>query len=287
MAGIIYLSDVVKGLKKLNSDSADCIILDPPYNIGKDFGNNQTKLNIQEYIEWANEWLTECKRILKPSGTMYIYGFSEILAHLAVNIDMNQRWLIWHYTNKTVPSLNFWQRTHESILCCWKDDKSFFRDQVRIPYTDTFLNNSAGKKRKNTKGRFGNKETTYTAHDKGALPRDVICSPSLAGGAGLKERFHYSPSLQKLLTSKQKKLTDFDDTISHPTQKPTKVTEILLDACIKNGQDASVVVPFAGTGSECYVCEKRGYRWVGFEINEEYVDMANLLIKNGFPQNKT
>ncbi len=282
---MIYHIDVVEGLRKVKSDSADCIILDPPYNIGKDYGNNKTNLDISEYISWAQSWLAECERILKSDGVMYIYGFSEILAHLSVNIDLNKRWLVWHYTNKTVPSLNFWQRTHESILCCWKEQRTFFRDQVRVPYTDQFLKNAAGKKRKNTKGRFGDKETVYKAHDKGALPRDVICTPSLAGGAGLKERFFYSPSNQMLYTSKQRKALSVDDTISHPTQKPTKITEILLDACIEDGKSATVVIPFAGTGSECYVCEKRGYRWVGFEINEEFVEMGNLLVKNGFPKN--
>jgi site-specific DNA-methyltransferase (adenine-specific) len=282
---MIKHTDVVEGLKQIQSESVDCIILDPPYNIGKDYGNNKTNLQTTEYISWAQQWLTECERILKPDGTMYVYGFSEILAHLSVNISLNQRWLIWHYTNKTVPRLNFWQRTHESILCCWKEEKSFFRDQVRVPYTDTFLKNAAGKKRKNTKGRFGNKETIYTAHDNGALPRDVICSPSLAGGAGLKERFFYSPSHQKLYTSKQVKEMNISDVISHPTQKPTKVTEILLDACIEKGGLAKVVIPFAGTGSECYVCDTRNYNWVGFEINEDFVDMGNTLVKNGFPQN--
>ena len=221
---------------------------------------------------------------------MYIYGFSEILAHLSVNISINQRWLVWHYTNKTVPSLNFWQRSHESILCCWKEDKTFFRDQVRVPYTDNFIKGYKGKNRKRpaTSGRFGKSDkTSYTVNDKGALPRDVICSPSLAGGAGGKERFFYSPSLGELFTSKQKKQLEVDDLISHPTQKPTKITETLLDACIEEGTKAKVVIPFAGTGSECYVCDKKGHEWIAFEINQDYVDMGNILVKEGFPANKT
>ena len=72
----IYNMDAVVGLKELPSNSADCIIIDPPYNIGKDFGNNKTKMPISDYVQWAKEWLTESKIILKPSGTMFIYGFS-------------------------------------------------------------------------------------------------------------------------------------------------------------------------------------------------------------------
>ena len=81
---------------------------------------------------------------------MFIYGFSEILAHISVELDLEHRWLVWHYTNKTVPSLNFWQRSHESILCAWKDKKSlvFNRDAVREPYTDNFIKGYKGKNRK-------------------------------------------------------------------------------------------------------------------------------------------
>ena len=45
--------DVVEGLKKIPSNSIDCIILDPPYNIGKNYGNNITKLEINKYVIWA------------------------------------------------------------------------------------------------------------------------------------------------------------------------------------------------------------------------------------------
>jgi len=291
--------DVVEGLKQIQSKSVDCIILDPPYNIGKKFGNNKTKLSTPEYVAWAKEWLDECDRILKPDGTMYVYGFSEILAHLSVNIDLNQRWLVWHYTNKSTPTLNFWQRTHESILCCWKEERTFYRDQVRVPYTDAYIKgysgDKAGKKRPATKGRFGkSQETSYTVNDKGALPRDVISSPALAGGYGARERFFYSPEINfKLYTSKEMKrykacdgLQDIKDAISHPTQKPVAVTEKLLDACIEEGSKATVVIPFAGTGSECYVCDQRGYKWVGFDINKDYVDMGNMLVRDGFPGTK-
>ena len=101
---------------------------------------------------------------------------SEILAFIRGRININVRWIIWHYTNKVTPSLNHWQRTHESILCCSKEKPHFNRDDVREPYTDTFLKNAAGKVRKATKGRFSNgeTETTYNAHANGALPRDVI-----------------------------------------------------------------------------------------------------------------
>ena len=186
----IVNGDCVEGMKQIKDESVDIVICDPPYNIGKDFGNNSDKQKMDDYLVWCDEWIRECIRILKPAGTLYIYGFSEILAFIRVRININVRWIIWHYTNKVTPSLNFWQRTHESILCCYKEKPVFNKDDVREPYTDTFLKNAAGKVRKATKGRFSNgeKETTYTAHANGALPRDVIKLSELTCGAGKRER---------------------------------------------------------------------------------------------------
>jgi len=246
--------DCIEGMKKIESDSVDIVICDPPYNIGKDFGNNSDKQEMDKYLLWCDEWIGECIRILKPRGTLYIYGFSEILAFIRVRININVRWIIWHYTNKVTPSLKFWQRTHESILCCYKEKPVFNRDDVREPYTDTFLKNAAGKVRKATKGRFsnGSQETTYNAHENGALPRDVIKISALAGGAGKKER------------------------VDHPTQKPLALCEKLIKASKNsNGEETLLVVPFAGSGSECVAAKKENINFIAFEINDKYVDLCN------------
>ena len=69
-------------MKELYDNSVDIIICDPPYNIGKDFGNNSDKQDMDDYFKWCDDWIKECFRILKPNGTLYIYGFSEILAFI-------------------------------------------------------------------------------------------------------------------------------------------------------------------------------------------------------------
>jgi len=249
----IYNEDCILGMKKLKDESVDIIICDPPYNIGKDFGNDSDKQGMNEYLLWCDTWIKECMRILKPCGTMYIYGFSENLAFIRTRLQCNVRWLIWHYTNKVTPSLQFWQRTHESILCCYKNKPVFNRDDVREPYTDKFLKNAAGKVRKPTKGRFSNgeNETVYNAHEGGALPRDVIKIAALAGGAGKKEG------------------------VNHPTQKPLQLCDILIKACLNKDTNTLLVVPFAGSGSECVSAKKNGVNYIGFEINMEYVTIAN------------
>ena len=159
--------------------------------------------------------------------------------------------------NKTVPRLNFWQTTHESILCCYKDKPVFNRDDVREPYTKGFLKNAAGKVRKATKGRFskGEKETVYKAHTNGALPRDVIKISALAGGAGKKER------------------------VNHPTQKPLELCKKLIKASKNKEGNTLLIVPFAGSGSECVAAKALGINFIAYEINEEYIKLCKLRLE--------
>jgi site-specific DNA-methyltransferase (adenine-specific) len=102
-------------------------------------------------------------------------------------------------------------------------------------------------------GRFskGDKKTTYVAHPGGALPRDVIKIPALAGGAGMKER------------------------VAHPTQKPLALCEKLLKSCRQPAKEGFVLVPFAGSGSECLAAKRLGLPFVGIELNPEYVTLIN------------
>ena len=275
----IILIDAIDALRKIPDNSCDVVIADPPYNIGKDFGNNLDKRELGDYIVWCRQWIAECIRTMKPTGTMFIYGFSEILAHLSVEIPINKRWLIWHYTNKNVASLNFWQRSHESIICAWKDRPIFNRDDVREPYTTGFLNGAAGKVRKGTLGRFSRSgiETVYKAHEGGALPRDVIKIPALAGGAGMIERWFLCKTCDGVFEPRQLPRHNGHEVMKHPTQKPLELSRKLIRSAMprKNGV---VLVPFVGTGSECVAAKELGQSYIGFEINPDYVKLAEKAI---------
>lgn len=278
----IILGDCVEGMKTLPDESCDVIIIDPPYNIGKDFGNNSDKRQLADYIDWSKQWMDESTRLLKPSGTMFIYGFSEILAHLSVNININKRWLIWHYTNKNVASLKFWQRSHEAIICAWKQNPIFNQDEIREPYTEGFLNGAAGKIRRGTTGRFSGqgKATVYNAHENGALPRDVLKIPALAGGAGMNERWFICESCDgAVFKPRELKNHAGHDIAKHPTQKPLVLSKKLITSAMpkKNGV---VLVPFVGSGSECAAAKTLGQDFIGYEVNPEYVKMARAVVAN-------
>jgi len=287
-----FESDIVKGdvIRVLKDHPFDVkfnvIIADPPYNIGKDFGNNNDYMPMQEYIDWTKEWLYQCFRLLEDDGIIYVYGFSEILSRLSSEYpSVQQRWLVWHYTNKAVPSSKFWQRSHESILSFWKGKKrpDLEIDQIREPYSKSYLNNSAGKVHKATPSRFGGKrgkETEYKAHQKGALPRDVIKIPALAGGAGATERWFMCMDCNKqVFPPSEMRNHRNHETLKHPTQKPMKLTERLIRSRIRKKEPGRVLIPFAGSGSECIVAHQLGCEYKGVEINPLFIEFAKKWMK--------
>jgi site-specific DNA-methyltransferase (adenine-specific) len=274
--------DCIEGMKNIPDNYIDVIVADPPYNIGKDFGNDSDKQEMGKYLIWSQEWISEAYRTLKDGGSMFIYGFSEILAYIFVQIPhQNKKWLVWHYTNKTTPSLKDWQRSHESIIHIWKGEKKNFNlDDVREPYTEAFVKNAAGKVRKSTKGRFsnGNKETVYTANDNGALPRDVFKIPALAGGAGGSERWFYCEDCQDAFHPKEKKNHEEHTIFTHPTQKPFELTSKLFKSSVPKNNTPNIMVPFAGSGSELVVAKVLGYNFIGFELNPDFVKLGNAWV---------
>jgi len=213
---------------------------------------------------------------------MFIYGFDEILAHISVLLPVHKhRWLIWYYTNKNVPSIHFWQRSHESILCHWKDKPTFNREVIREPYTQAFLHGCAGRVRPAGKSRFsrdGGRETIYNADENGALPRDVIAIPTLAGGAALKERLMYCKDCGVIVSPNKRKEHDGHEVIIHPTQKPLALTDKLIKSCRPDGE-YTVLIPFCGSGSECISTLRNGGNYLAYDINPDYVLLAEKSVE--------
>jgi len=103
----------------------------------------------------------------------------------------------------------------------------------------------------------------------------VIKIPALAGGAGKIERhFMCKTCDNSFYNANELKNHKNHDIIQHPTQKPIQLTEKLINSIIKNG-NGKILVPFAGSGSECVTAKKLGANFLGIEINPEYVDYAN------------
>jgi len=94
---ILYEGDSIEWLKSLPSATVDLIFADPPYNIKK---ADWDKFESQEkYIDWSMQWISEASRVLKTTGTLYICGFSEILAdlkHPSMKYFKGCKWIVWY-----------------------------------------------------------------------------------------------------------------------------------------------------------------------------------------------
>ena len=131
------VGDAIDELKKMSSDSIDLIATDPPYNLGKDYGNSIDYKGWHEYELFTEQWLTEAVRVLKPTGSIYIFMgvrfISKLFSLLEAKGLLFNGWVIWHYTQGMGRKRGFSPR-HEDILYFTRsNDFTFNLDSVRVP----------------------------------------------------------------------------------------------------------------------------------------------------------
>jgi site-specific DNA-methyltransferase (adenine-specific) len=252
--GTLFEGDSIEWLKNLDTESVDLIFADPPYNIKK---ADWDKFESQEkYINWSMEWISEAHRVLKKDGTLYICGFSEILAdikHPSMRHFKACRWLVWHYKNKANLG-NDWGRSHESILHLRKNKKQKFNvDDVRVPYSGHTLKYPSHPQAVTSQySNGGKRKDVWTPHPKGAKPRDVLEVPTTCNGMGEKTK--------------------------HPTQKPE---ELIRKFILASSNEGDVVLdPFSGSGTTIVVAEQLNRQWLGCDMEAEYNDWAIERVEN-------
>jgi len=242
--GILLLGDSLKLLKEFKDSSIDLIFADPPYSINK--ADWDTFESQEEYIRFSLEWIKEASRILKESGTLYVCGFSEILAdihHPATKYFYNCRWLIWHYKNKANLG-NDWGRSHESILCLRKSkDFTMNIDSIRIPYNTHTLKYPTRTQAETSQYGKGKPRNQWTPNPLGAKPKDVIEIPTTCNG--------------------------MEEKTPHPTQKPEELVRKIILASSKEGD--IVLDPFIGSGTTAVCAKQLKRRWIGIDQKEEYL----------------
>jgi site-specific DNA-methyltransferase (adenine-specific) len=244
--GQLYQGDSIAWLKSLEKESVDLIFADPPYNLNKaewdSFENQET------YIQWSLQWIEQASRVLTSTGSLYICGFSEILAdlkHPASKYFKGCRWLIWHYKNKANLG-NDWGRSHESIIHFRKSSVKLNLDDIRIPYGAHTLKYPSHPQADSSAYGNGKKRDRWLPHPKGAKPKDVIDIPTTCNG--------------------------MEETTPHPTQKPEELVRKFVLASSQPGD--LVIDPFSGSGTTVVVAEQLGRRWMGCDLDEEYNQWA-------------
>lgn len=125
-------------IKEMPDASVDLVVADPPYNLGKDYGNNHDRKAFDEYLEFSRQWLTEAKRVLSPKGTIYVFMGVRFISYLYDMLDRDlglvfNSWICWHYTQGTGKTRGFSPR-HDDILMFNRTQQfAFHLDNVRIP----------------------------------------------------------------------------------------------------------------------------------------------------------
>lgn len=252
--GKLYQGNSIEWLKSLGTGTIDLIIADPPYNINKaDWDKFE---NQEQYIQWSLQWIKEASRVLRKTGTLYICGFSEILAdlkHPSMQYFKACRWLVWYYKNKANLGSD-WGRSHESILHLRKSKNFTFNiDDVRVPYSKHTLKYPEHPQAESSQYGNGKKSNhVWTPHPRGAKPRDVIEIPTTCNGMGEKT--------------------------PHPTQKPEALIRRLVLASSNEGD--VVLDPFSGSGTTLVVAEQLNRQWLGCEIEPEYNEWSIDRLEN-------
>jgi site-specific DNA-methyltransferase (adenine-specific) len=238
--GTLFGGDAIEWLEGLGAESVDLVFADPPYNLGRERWD--VLGSADDYLQWSARWIAAAARALRRDGSLYICGFSELLADVKVVAAPHFagcRWLVWYYRNKANLGRD-WGRSHESILHLRRPDFALDVDAARVPYNTHTLRYPSHPQAESS--RYGRKPYVWQPNPLGAKPRDVFEVPTLTNG--MREK------------------------TTHPTQKPLELVRRLVAAATH--ADALVVDPFAGSGTTFVACEALGRRWLGCELDPSF-----------------
>lgn len=235
----IYWGDALRVLEECIPDaSVHLVFADPPYNIGKQFGNFVDRWPTdQEYAEWCYRWLALCEKKLMPCGSMYIMASTQSMPYLDLFLRARMCVLsriVWHYDSSGVQARNYFGSAYEPILLCVKDANhyTFNADQILVEA-------KTGARRKLIDYRK-------------RVPA-VYNSKKVPGNVWYFARVRY-------------RMAEYED---HPAQKPEELLERIVRASTNPGD--TILDPFAGTFTTCAVGQRLGRSTIGIELQEEYV----------------
>jgi site-specific DNA-methyltransferase (adenine-specific) len=249
----VFNEDALMGMNRIPDGSIDLIIADPPYALGKDYGNQSDKLSSAEYLHWMEQWIDAAIPKLKPTGSFYIFltwRYSpEIFVMLKQRMQMINE-IIW---DRRVPSMGGSVRSftsvHDTIGLFVKSKGYYFDlDSVRIPY------DAETKKARSRSIFVGAKwlEVGFNPKDLWSVTRVHKCDPERA---------------------------------NHPTQKPLEILDRMIYASCP--PDGVVLDPFMGSGSTAVSAQRCGRQYVGFELNPEYCEIIQQRLTEPYAQRTT
>lgn len=242
----IFCEDALHGMQRIPDGAVDLILADPPYGLGKDYGNDSDKLDTEAYLEWMQQWIDVALPKLTPGGSLYIFltwRYSpEVFVMLKQRMMMVNE-IIW---DRRVPSMGGSTRRFSSVhdtigLFAKSRDYYFDVDAVRIPYDE---------------------------------PTKKARSRAIFVGAKWLE-LGYNP---KDVWSVSRLHREHRERADHPTQKPLEIIERMVKASCPPG--GVVLDPFMGSGTTAVAAQRSGRNFVGFELNPQYCSVIEQRLSS-------
>ena len=240
----IVWQDTMRALNCIPDNFADLMIVDPPYNLTKNFGKSTFKqMDFSEYKNWLDKWLSKVVRILKPNASLYICSDwqSSIVIPLVAGKYFKLRNRISWERDKGRAAADNWKNCLEDIWYYTKSDEYIFNLEavkmqrtVLAPYRD-------------------NKGTPKDWQEEN----------------GRKIRFTAPSNIWTDITIP---FWSMAENTEHPTQKPEKLIAKLILASSNEGD--MVFDPFVGSGTTAVAAKKLGRRYLGIERERKYVALA-------------
>lgn len=239
---LIIWGDALEVLENNVEDSSiDLIFADPPYSIGKRFGNFIDSWPSEaSYVSWCREWLDLCIRKLKPFGSFYVMSSTQAMPQLDVylrdRICIKSR-IVWHYDSSGVQARKHFGSMYEPILYCVKDKGRYTFNAEEI-----MVEARTGSQRKLIDYRK-------------ATPA-VYGSRKVPGNAWYFARVRYQMPEYEV----------------HPSQKPEALLERIIGASSNPGD--VVLDPFSGSFTTSTVARRLGRKSIGIETQREYIEVG-------------
>lgn len=234
--------DALSALDAVVEDgSAHLIFADPPYNIGKKYGEFVDRWESDKaYAAWCESWLAVCLRKLRPDGTIYVMASTQSMPYLDLFLRQHCTILsriVWHYDSSGVQAKRYFGSLYEPILHAVVDVKkyTFNADDIAV------------------EARTGSVRKLIDYRKAEPTPYNTKKVP---GNVWYTSRVRYR----------------MDEYEEHPSQKPEALLERIIRAS-SNPNDL-VIDPFAGTFTTCAVAQKLGRRSLGIELNKDFVKIG-------------
>ncbi|OQY47663.1 MAG: site-specific DNA-methyltransferase [Anaerolineaceae bacterium 4572_78] len=234
----------------LPCDFVDLMIIDPPYNLSKKFGNSKfSKTSSEEYEHWLESWLPKIRKCLKNNASIYVccdwQSSKPVQTVLEKHFIIRNR-ITWEREKGRGAKTN-WKNSSEDIWFCTVSNNYYYNTEavklkrkVIAPYRD-----SSGKPKDWEETDTGNYRLTHPSN---------------------------------LWTDISIPFWSMHENTEHPTQKPEKLIAKLIMASSKHGD--FIFDPFFGSGTTCVVAKKLNRHFCGVEQETEYCQMAVKRLNN-------